>query len=95
MGWGVTYPSPHGREEIDDRYECEGHRCTNLIEPGEEHACAINACHRDTLCDGCAFDCADCNQIFCREHILVHEQADRFATYRCYACDRKRQQAAA
>jgi hypothetical protein len=96
MAWNVTdYPQPREIELEDDRYECEGFHCTNLIEEGEEATCNHADCHRTYLCAGCTFECADCGLTFCREHILAHEHANRMATYRCEACDLKREQEAA
>lgn len=96
MGWGVNdYPTPHGREPEDDRYECESFRCSNLIERGEEGKCHDERCQRTVLCDAHTFECGDCERTFCLDHILIHKHDDGFATYRCEECDRQAQERAA
>lgn len=77
----------------DSHWECEAKACGERIYEESDIAGACNApgCYRTVLCAGCAFDCADCGETFCREHILAHEHAGGTATYLCEACDRKQQ----
>ena len=96
MGWGVNdYPTPHGRDEIDERRQCEGKACPTLIEEGEDVTCQHAGCVRDALCPGCSFQCADCSVWFCREHIVERPVPYPFVCYHCEDCDQRRQQEAA
>lgn len=96
MGWGVNdYPTPRGREEIDERRQCEAKNCSNSIDEGEEIACEHTGCVRDALCAGCSFQCADCELWFCREHIVERPAPYPFVSYRCEDCDAQRQKEAA
>ncbi len=92
MGWtNGAYPSaPRWTDETDERRQCEAKACSNVIEEGEELACEHAGCVRDALCDGCAFQCAECEAWFCKEHIVEHKLPEHFAEYLCPACDAKR-----
>lgn len=66
---------------------------THFDEEGEVIEGGCHACSKDCLCLGCAYDCEDCGNFFCRQHVIeTPTELKRFSTYRCVRCDEMRQQ---
>jgi hypothetical protein len=92
MGWGVLdYPS--APRELP-YWICDD--CSDHVHDEGEVTDGCHACWKTCLCLGCAFDCADCDHVFCRKHILEEPGTiPGFSTYRCHKCAEKRAQEAA
>jgi hypothetical protein len=69
-------------------YPCD--HCSNELTPEDAHVC--HACTRPSfLCDGCTYECADCEWNFCIRHVRIEELPDHMAIYRCERCEAKRE----
>lgn len=67
--------------------------CGCKIHRGEEtFACNAKACPKETLCIGCVWQCADCQEDFCESHIadLKDTTSERYSVYACLPCQARR-----
>jgi hypothetical protein len=70
---------------------CNGH---DVNYKDEIFACQHKACSKDELCIGCVWECCDCGESFCEEHIIIRDVTDagRYSEHLCRTCDLDRRQ---
>jgi hypothetical protein len=82
MGWGVLdYPSAPREPLAACTRGCE------LLGDCQLYRCTQKACGQEELCVGCIWQCADCGDDFCEDHIEnIAPDGARYALYLCRSC---------
>lgn len=67
---------------------CDVVKCSAHITDEDDLApsCEHPGCRNWTLCIGCAYDCVDCQQTVCVEHVCETPLPQHSAIYRCCRC---------
>ena len=84
MGWGVSdYPGAP-----EHALRCAA-GCSHV---DELYECQAKACGKQ-VCEGCVYQCADCQSDFCEEHIVdLNDVAGaRYSIFVCAPCFAQRQ----